>query len=282
MLRFPRRQKTMLGLSVLPEVIHLVQLKHVKNDYHIIHSLVADVTMSALTHTLAELVSRHALQGAQTAICVPLSLVKMQRLVVPAALAVQDIETEVYAQAKRALPVKTGNIVVDYQAMPHQVKEEASLFFAAAVENDLTELASSLRDAGLKPAVMEIDMFALLRAARYELKVRRKKIEKYAVLYVTAKYALIAARSQHDLLFYKHWDEPLAAHHHLTFMQWIAWCCQAYRQSGVECLVLCGVEDRVMEASNVLCEQWSCEIVCFTASLLAFGLAMREPLPWLN
>ncbi len=310
MLRLPRRQKTMIGLSVLPESIYLVQFRHVKNDYEILHAAKAEMThewlqtgqlqaYAQLTKTLSAFVRDFQLQDHQTAICVPLNLVKMHSIVVPAGLAVRDVEAEVYAEAIRLLPTKHEKIAYDYQAQSLRVKEEKSVFLAATGESYLTRYAGCLRNAGLKPAVIEIDIFAMLRAARYVLNHMGQSAEKFAALYVTPHYGLIAARDGEELLFYKHWDEQSLARHQITLMQWVEWCCHAYRQAGIHRLGLSGTSEMMTQAAAVIKQHWDCDIQLLNpfncmrmpaamavsdgeSGLLACGLAMREPLAWLN
>lgn len=310
MLRFSRRQKTMIGLSVLPESIYLVQLKHVRNNFEMLYASETAMpdnwersgpknAFSQVQTLLTTLVRDHGLAMSQAAICVPLSLVKMHSLVVPAGLAVREVEAEVYAEAARMLPLKNEKIAFDYQAQTYAVKEEKSIFFVATGESYLSQYAVCLREAGLKPAVIEIDIFAMLRAARYVLKNTGFDTEKIAVLYVTAEYGLIAAHDGKELLFYKHWDAQSQTRHQISLMQWVEWCCQAYRQAGINILGLSGAEAVMTSATHVIHQHWSCELVIldpFTSlplpassaisnrfgGLIACGLAMREPLSWLN
>jgi type IV pilus assembly protein PilM len=310
MLRLRGRPQSMVGLAILPENIHLVQLKVVKREYQLVRSVHALTprevfvdgqihAFSVLQKLLQTLIQTHDLQSSQTTVCVSANLVKMQRVMVPAGLSDNDLEAEMIAEANRLMSVKNEKIAVDYQVLPPSSKQEMPVFFAAARGQYLKQYADCVQGAGLKPAVMEVDLFAMMRIVKRALKQIYSEQEKWAMIYVTPEYGLIAACQKDELLFHKQWDAASSLQHKMTLQQWMEWCCQAYRQVGITHLAISGLSTVMMEVEQIILSYWSTQVVVvdpFTALhdsssigikesssyVLACGLAMREPLPWLN
>lgn len=306
MRRFSFRQRPLVGLAVLPENIHLVQLKRTKKSVCLQRALTVSTPQGVMSEgrvcefdmlkmVLAKLVQTEGLADLQAAVSVPVSQVKIQRMLIPAGLPQNDVEAEVMAEACRLLPANKEKITLDYHLQKTGRAEEQAVIFAAARDNYHERYAACLREAGLRPAIVDIDICALLRGSRQALTNVVTETEKIAVLSLHDSYAVMAAEYAGELLFHQHWDTRQTT----TLMQWIEWCCQAYRQAGISVLAITGQQHYLSQAVIMISRHWGCkfyEVDPFAAMrnggkripdnpsafLLACGLALREPLSWLK
>lgn len=306
MRRLSFRQRPLVGLAVLPENIQLVQLKRTRNSICLQRALSVAVPpgvvvdgrvgeFAVLQTVLAKLVCKEGLHAMQVATSVPVSWVKMQRMLIPAGMPSAEIEAEVLAEASRLLSIKNEKITLDYYVRRTGRLDEQAVTFAAARDHYHERYALCLREAGLLPAIIEVDICALLRGARFALKAGMGDHEKMAVLSLHNGYGVIAADHAGELLFHQHWDERQT----ITLVQWLEWCCQAYSQAGIGVLALTGCKEYLSQAISIVSRHWSCKVYEIdpfammknsanilpgnpSGFLLACGLALRESLPWLK
>ncbi len=311
--RFYFQPLALVGISIQPENIHLVQLKKAQKTYSLqrmqryplpgnVFSAGKVVGFDQLQAVLARIVKEERLNVVQAAVCVPGNQVRMQHLTMPEGLSEIDMEAEITAQAARALG-KGESLCIDFAVQQKVSSGDVDVFYAAARSEYVQRYASCLRAAGLPVALVDVDVFALLRGARHALKDVVANHEKFAVLYFGCNYGVIAAQCGTELIFQQQWDGQGISDLAMTLMQWVAWWSQAYRQAGITSLALGGCQDQIYQAAKIISAEWSCslyEVDPFaqmagaggidasvsphdrSAYLLACGLAMREPLPWLK
>lgn len=300
------------GVAVSPENIHLVQLKKARKgfviqrirQYETPAELFSEGKMTgfdALQKALMSVVRDEALHDIPAAVCVPSNQVKMQQLQMPAGLSTQDIETEICAEVNRTLPVKNHALAVDFRIGPAKIAEEIHVFFAAARKDYIQRFQSCFEASGLRVVMMDVDIFALLRAVRYALRHQLAADEKLCSLYICNNYAVIAAQRGSELLFHQQWDGRGITRLAMTCLQWVEWCCHTYRHLEINSLAVGGQQPLIYQAAKIIAAQWSCKIyepdpfstmkgasaldiaamqTNPSSFLLACGLALRERLSW--
>lgn len=313
MRRLSLKPPAVVGLAISPQNIHLVQLAKCKQAY-VLERLewialpapvfaggkIADFDM--LRCTLESLGVR-VKSATQWMVCVTANQVKMARMMMPAGLSDADIESEITTQMGRALPEKREVYRLDFHRQPVMNTLDTSVFYVATRNDYAARYELCLRSAGVALAAMEVDVLALLRAVRHALKFTLAIDEKTAVLYLGREYAVMVAVHGDDIIFHQQWNGGQDSKQAMTLMQWVEWCAQAYRQAGIGSLAIGGVPDEVYQASHIMNKHWPCKIYeidpfariaevnnfatyfsqhARSTFLLAAGLAMREPLPWLK
>lgn len=311
--RFSLKPSGLVGISIQPQNIHLIQLKKAKKSYFLERAKQVALPenvfaegkvreFATLAAILTELVHAEKLQSAQAAVCVMANQVKMQRMIIPVALSDADVTAEIAAEVYRSLPGKSDALAIDFERRQGGALE-TEVYFAAARSDYVAQYVKCLRDADLVPAVVEVDVFALLRAARHALQYVVGTHEKIAALYFGQDYAVIVAQHDAEIIFFQQWDGQNTSGLAMTFLQWVEWCCQTYRHHGIANVALGGKRDGVSQAGEIIRAHWPCKIfetdpfaqmpgvINFeksnlaserSAFLLACGLAMRESLPWLK
>ena len=306
------KPSVLAGIAIQPENIHLVQLQQTRNAFLVAkvcrYSLPTEVfsdgkitSFLELQHKLAEVVEREGLHDARAAICVAANQVKMQNITVPSGLSEKDIEAEIRILIQRALPAKNDALAIDFHKSATDHPEEVKVFFAAARLEYIQRYQECLHAVGLKTAMIDIDVFALLRAARYALRDIWMEHEKICVLYVGDNYAAIAAQHAGQMLFHQQWDGGSHNSHTMTCWQWLEWCCHTWRHVEIGSVAIGGSSEYIYQAAAVIAAKWSCKIYepdpfqsmlgatmldksvlndCPSAFLLACGLAMRKVQPW--
>jgi len=304
----------MIGISIQPKNIHLIQLKKAKNSYLLLRA--RHVAMpnnvfvegkiqefATLATVLRELVHAEELQGCQAAVCVPANQVKMQRMVMPVGLTEREVAQEIAAEVNRGLPQKKETLAIDFERRAVSGALDASVFYAAARGDYVARYAACLRDAGLVQAIVDVDIFALLRAAEHALKHSLNNSEKLAAFYFGEDYAVMAAQHESEIIFYQQWGGHGHSAQTMSAMEWVNWCCHTYAETGINSVAIGGKQACVSSAVNLISAHWKCKVYetdpfaemsgamifekgaasCeHSAFLLAFGLAMRETLPWLR
>ena len=175
------------------------------------------------------------------------------------------------------------------------------VFFTVARLEYVQRYQACLDAVGMKTAMVDIDVFALLRAARHALRDIWMDQEKICVLYVGNNYAVIVAQHSGHMLFHQQWDGGSNGTHTMTCWQWLEWCCHTWRHLEIASVAVGGSSEHIYHAAAVIAEKWPCKIYepdpfqsmlgasmvdkvlmssCPSAFLLACGLAMRKVLPW--
>ncbi len=173
--------KSAIGLSIGTSSIKLVELKKVKNSTKLLHfgmvALPQDAIVNreivnpvAVTESLKTLLSQVRLQGRQ--VCVSLSgnsvILKRMQLEVPN---MKELQEQVFWEAEQYLPFDVSEVVMDYQLLSKGKDNQADVLLVAVKRAVLDTYMACVEDAGLAPAVVDVDFFALQNAfeANYPL-----------------------------------------------------------------------------------------------------------------
>lgn len=306
------KPSVLAGIAIQPENIHLVQLKKTRKEYQIEkirrYTLSAEVfaegkitSFGMLQKRLAEVVELEGLNDTRAAVCVTANQVRMQTMTVPAGLSEIDIESEIRILMQRALPVKNDALAIDFHLSDAENVNEKKVFFAAARHEYIHQIQTCVGTAGFKITMVDIDVFALMRAARYALRDIWLESESICALYVGSQYAVMAAQYGDEMLFHQQWDGGCQATHAMTCWQWLEWSCHTWRHLGIGSVAIGGSPEAVYQAAVIIAANWQCKIYepdpfqkmsgasaidksvmndSPSAFLLACGLAMRKVCSW--
>tara|TARA_R110000868_G_scaffold409329_1_gene694624 strand:- start:909 stop:1784 length:876 start_codon:yes stop_codon:yes gene_type:complete len=291
-----------------------VQLKKLKKTYFIerIRKMALPKTVfvdgkiidfDELEVTLVELVREERLERERAVTCLPANQVAMRSITMPSGLSDGEVEAEITAQVRRTLPDQGEVLQVDFQRMNVAGALDMSVFFAATRSDHVDRYVTCLRRAGLSLAIMDVDVFVLLRAVRYALKHTLAECERIAALYIGRGYAVFTAAKGDAVIFHQQWDGSGHAVASMSVLEWLEWCCHTYQLMDIESVAVAGLDEDVEQSVRVIGKHWRSKIyevnpfsqmagldrfgVQFSSGksadfLLACGLAMRESPSWLS
>ncbi len=173
--------KSAVGLSIGSSSIKLVELVKSRGNWRLLHfgmvALPPDAIVNreivnpvAVTEHLRQLTS--AMKLSTNRVCASLSgnscIIKRMQIEVPNAKEIQD---QVFWEAEQYLPFDPTEVVMDYQLLSYSKDKRADVLLVAIKRSILETYMSCIEDAGLQPAVMDVDYFAMQNAfeANYPL-----------------------------------------------------------------------------------------------------------------
>lgn len=284
---------SLVGIAILPGNIHIVQLQKRKNAYALVRacraSLPADifsqgkvVAFDGLTKYLREIVQTERLAGLQAAACMPMDLALLQRMRMPAGIEHSAVEAEIAAEVQKHAHSRREKMVMDFQIQSPEASGQLDVIFAVTPEAYITNYQASFAQAGLKLAVMDLDIFALQRGMS-------PAIDQPAMLYITANTACFAVLRSNDNPIYRYWDPQQT-----SFDAWLLICAELCQQLTITSMVV-GLDETKISIENVVAslpvpdirqldpfKDIPQQIDNPSVYWLAYGLALRSALPWLN
>ncbi|MBU6374453.1 MAG: type IV pilus assembly protein PilM [Bdellovibrionales bacterium] len=166
--------KSAIGLSIGSSSIKLVELKKSKENWKLLHfgmvALPQDsivnreiVNPVAVTENLKTLLSQLKLQSKK--VCISISgnsvILKRMQLEVPN---MKELQEQVFWEAEQYLPFDVSEVVMDYQLLSRGKDGNADVLLVAAKRSILDTYMACVEDAGLDPAIVDVDFFAIENA----------------------------------------------------------------------------------------------------------------------
>lgn len=107
------------------------------------------------------------------ALALPSSAVITKKIIVPAGLREQDLETQVEAEANQYIPFSLDEVNLDFQVLgpAPNLPDEVEVLIAASRKEKVEDRVAVAESAGLKALVMDVESFATQTA--YDLMVRQ-------------------------------------------------------------------------------------------------------------
>ena len=113
---------------------------------------------------LGHLVQRHRLAGRAVMLSVPTQGVMLRRLQHPAGTTLEDVALRVHAEACAAMPWAAEDLISDFSVIDDpQSSEGLGLLMAATPSDRVQRWVRLVRDAGLRPAGLEVETHAAWR-----------------------------------------------------------------------------------------------------------------------
>lgn len=298
-LKIPFRQPLLAGLAIAPDGLHLVQLAKRRQGFHLekclqqalppglmVDGKIAD--FASLQMLLREFAGQAGIPTS-VATCLPANLVRVQCLDLPSGLSEADCEAEIILHLQRELPGMTERLCLDFHSLFSSLPEENKIQFVAARYEYVSAYQACLAAAGWTVRVLEVDIFSIIRAVLFAYPALISN-QKYAILRISSRQAVLAACKGDEVLGYQHWEETSQGLSSQSLREWLAWCGQAYQRHGIQELAVCGEKKCAEEAGEALVSKWNCRLGfpdfherltgMNEADLIACGLAMREAPAW--
>lgn len=162
---------TAVGLSIGSSSIKLVELKRSGKSWKLLHfgivQLPEDVIVNreivnpvAVTESIKTLISQIKLQN--KSVCTSLSgtsvIIKRMNVEIQNP---KDVQEQVFWEAEQYLPFDVSDVVMDFQILSRQKDNKTDVLLVAVKKQVLESYMACIRDAGLRPQIVDVDFFAL-------------------------------------------------------------------------------------------------------------------------
>jgi len=203
-----------IGLDIQPHGLRLVQLRKNRRGTQIERVIAADLPAAifndgkiedwdALRETLTAVIRNAGLRNVAAAITLPASLVRMQHVRFPSGLTDKAVAAEVDAQVRRDLPGMAEVLRVDFSILPLAGSCDMNVFIAAARQAYLSRYVDCINAAGLRVKIVDVDIYALLRAVNYA--VPESVNEMRAIFFAVSETASLLIHNSKEIVFHSQW-----------------------------------------------------------------------------
>ncbi len=307
MFNFTRsKSRTLIGLDINSDEIRLVQLSRAKHKVRIekvaLEALPPGAIMDGKIHqpatvksVVAKMVQDTQTQGLATALALPAHCVISKRIKLQAFLREEECEAEISAHLDRYLPEVTEELCFDFWFVNSLPVARRDILLIASRLELLNTYASVVTDAGLVVKIVDVDSYALIRAAQFCL--ASDDMESVALLHINETAVEFIVFHQNEIIFSQHWhgrQEELLQQLQRIIQQ----CFSMHRHVQISRLVVAGIFSGLPE---YLAKQLAVTIVHinpFTNTLfapqvdqnalhkigsrllIAFGLGLRKMPRW--
>ena len=208
--KHPFRSRSLLGLDIQPDMARLVQLKGGRQGHQIeriaMRPMPANIFTAGkiqewdvLSAVLAEWFELLGIKQQPAAISLPMSVVRVQRLLLPASLQAADIKAAITTHLQLDMPGLNEPLSIDFSVLPHASSGYVDVLFAAVREGYLSSYVECMQMAGLSVKVVDVDLYALMRVVNVTEST-------YAVLHVKNKVTEFIVFSQQEVIFHQQWE----------------------------------------------------------------------------
>lgn len=249
-MRFPFFSSSSLaGLEIQPRGLRLIQISKGRRGRTIQSAVSASLSedvfregktsgWSSLETVLARIVRDLELQGVRAAVSLPVSLVRVQTLLLPRGLPEAAIAMEVHAQVQRDFPGMMETLSIDFVKLPAAEAGDMKILFAAVRQDYVNHCLACVNAAGLRLAFVDVDIFALRRALAFARFPVQGDEEAAAVLHMLDASAHLAVFQGRQLLFHSSWNMGVLADFTSRLRHQLQ-LCRAAAPSAVGSVALC-------------------------------------------
>lgn len=186
-MRFLKPGKGLIGVDITSATVKLLELKQCHDNYQVESYAVRPLREGAVVERrirdidgVASVLSR-AVEHAKpftrkAAVAVPASAAITKTLSFPIGLSDEEIEERIVAESDRHIPFPFNEVAFDFECLgPAPFDDEhQQVVLVACRQQDVTQLTDTLEQAGLEPAAVDVETFAMERSLaelRRQLKV---------------------------------------------------------------------------------------------------------------
>jgi type IV pilus assembly protein PilM len=213
---------SLVGIDVQPRAIRLVHVRKRRREFilesavsrELAAGIVADGRIrewELFAEILTSLVHDHDLSGMTASISLPVSLVRMQCLSVPAGISDTLIEAEIKYQIERDFPGMTESLCIDFSVSGQRENESLDVFFIAARKEYLEQYVNCINSAGLRVKIVDIDVCALTRLFSYCPEMMMMQGEVCAIVVVSDDIVSLIIYSERGILHHQDWEAGIGA-----------------------------------------------------------------------
>lgn len=179
MLRVFGRAKTsqVLGIDISSTTVKLLELSQQGDRYRVESYAVAPLSPEAVVEKninqidtvgelIHELVNRSKTKAQQAVAAVAGSAVIIKTVAMPAGLSEEDLEAQLTVEADQYIPYPLEEVALDFEVLgPVPGREDqVNVLLAACRQENIESRVEALEVAGLTPAVIDVEVFAMERA----------------------------------------------------------------------------------------------------------------------
>lgn len=208
---------SLVGLDVQAREIRLIYLRKSRHEYLIEQAVVSELAAGIFVDgrikqwdkfgaILTELVQMYGLTGTAASICLPVNLVRMQRLQLPQGLTDVLIEAEIKNQIERDFPGMTESLCIDFNISARNDGENVDVFFVVSRKEYIRQCVSVINSAGLKVKIVDIDVCALTRPFHLCPEFPLIQGEVYAIAYVSTHTASLIIFNADEMIHQQQWE----------------------------------------------------------------------------
>ncbi|XGA80758.1 type IV pilus assembly protein PilM [Halomonas sp. CH40] len=176
-MRLLKPSKGLIGVDITSATVKLLELKPTAGNYEVASYAVRPLRDGAVVERriqdiddVANVLSRaveHARPSTRkAAVAVPASATITKTLSFPLELSEEDIEERIIEDPERHIPFPFNEVAFDFQLLgPSPFNEdEQQVLLVACRQQDVRQLTETLEKAGLEPAAVDVETFAVERA----------------------------------------------------------------------------------------------------------------------
>ena len=196
----PGGEKSYLSLDIGSSSIKMLEVRGGQNALRVINAGVAQLPANAIqgnvvqdtasvARTIRELVASHKVRASEVIAAVPGPAVIIKRATFPLQNP-HELEETILFEAGNFIPESLENVNLDYQLLDSaQDSNEVDVLLVAVRKDVINSYISAISDAGLIPAVVDVDYFALENM--FELNYAPGPEEVVALINIGARYSSI-------------------------------------------------------------------------------------------
>jgi type IV pilus assembly protein PilM len=174
-----KKSHTCIGLDISPDAVKLLQLRKEKTDFILEQCALAPLPAGAIEdgkikhlgsirQAVNTVVQQTHTYGLSVALALPAHSVFMQRIQLPASLHLRECEAEISSKLKYYLSGLTDELCFDFMILTTDDYYHDILIVASRLEQ-LNAYLSTINQAGLHSKIVDVDSYALMRAAYFML-----------------------------------------------------------------------------------------------------------------
>ena len=167
----------MLGIDISSTTVKLLELSRNGDAYRVESYSVAPLPPEAVVEKnvnqvdvvgglISDLVARPKTRAQQAVAAVSGSAVIIKTIAMPAGLSEEDLEAQLALEADQYIPYPLEEVALDFEELgpvPGR-NDQVNILLAACRQENIESRMGALEVAGLKPAILDVEVFAMARA----------------------------------------------------------------------------------------------------------------------
>lgn len=169
--------KGVVGIDITSATVKLVELRRAGSTYQVESYAVRPLRegavvehrihdMEAVVDALARAVQQARPKTLRAAVAVPASAAITKTLTLPAALSDDEAESRIQLDLDKHIPFPFSEVAFDFQRLGLNARyaDQQDILLVACRQQDVGQLTDAVRQAGLTPAAVDVETFAMERA----------------------------------------------------------------------------------------------------------------------
>ncbi|MBZ9559415.1 MULTISPECIES: type IV pilus assembly protein PilM [unclassified Modicisalibacter] len=169
--------KGLIGIDITSATVKLIELKptgaHFRVDSYAVRPLREGAVVERRVRQMGDVVEaiKRAVDHAQphsrrVAVAVPASAAITKTLTLPASLSDDEIEARIQLDSDKHIPFPFNEVAFDFQRLGLNARfgDQQDVLLVACRQQDVSQLTQAVMQAGLEPAAVDVETFAMERA----------------------------------------------------------------------------------------------------------------------